>query len=360
MDKRKDKRSSPEKGKQKEGLEPPGEDADIKAAATLTSLLMHARPSIPSTGTSSPPSSKSNISDAGSASHYTQNSRSIAATVTLSAESSFVSQRTSTPPPTGERSAHTTPKAPGNARGKFGDSEAADLMLFLATSPSPARPSSNGERDARDGAAFKALSKGALRTKGRVLFPLGSVDGSGGGVEGASGEGGLSRGVEGSFASSMSSISSQVGGSSHPAGSGEYGAHLSDHASVPSDDNTSTPSTFLSTLPLPSSPSSNQTLQLQPSWPPSYYPSDSFPKETPPSPPGVPFNFNDFINVSPSPATVEHVRKDRGERVGRRLFEELDGEDGERRGEDGIGQGNGLGLGAGIDLGLGAGIDLGS
>ena len=49
------------------------------------------------------------------------------------------------------------------------DNGAADLMLFLATSPSPARSNKN----TRDMAAYRALTGGSgpLRSKGRDLFP---------------------------------------------------------------------------------------------------------------------------------------------------------------------------------------------
>ena len=52
-------------------------------------------------------------------------------------------------------------------------------MLYLHTSPSPARPTTTQDRDAKDSAAFRALGGGgSLRAKGRVLFFAGDDGGS--------------------------------------------------------------------------------------------------------------------------------------------------------------------------------------
>lgn len=182
---------------------------DMKAAATLTSLL-RGRPSL---SASSPRSSLSAGSDAGSLHSFAHYAQSSARTTTVpipgavSAEPTLTPHytRSSTPPPLSKRTqsltqpsdmrfhshtrslpnARSTPKAQSqpsigmNHRVHPGiqsphnpptDTEAADLMLFLATSPSPVRPTTVKERDERDMAAFRSLS-GNPALQGRVLFP---------------------------------------------------------------------------------------------------------------------------------------------------------------------------------------------
>lgn len=163
------------KGKGKEGLNADtGGDVDMKAAATLTSLLMHHRPSM--TGSASSPRSSIDGSEAGSIYSHSQfaqsSTRTITATsppvsVTANTSAATEASRIQTPPPvtssTGIEKATTPRPAPA-------DNEAANLMLYLATSPSPARPTN---KDTRDLAAFRVLGggpPGALRDKGRVLF----------------------------------------------------------------------------------------------------------------------------------------------------------------------------------------------
>ena len=179
-------------------------DDDMKAAATLTSLLHASRPSVSVTA-SSPRSSMSGGSDAGSNqsySHYAQSSTRTTAPTSLAptAGASFNPRftRSSTPPSSSSRHARTqslphvgstTPKAlprmPSAATVGGGssrrlantgtphppsDTEAADLMLFLATSPSPVRPTASKDRDPKDVTAFRSLS-GISTLKGRILFP---------------------------------------------------------------------------------------------------------------------------------------------------------------------------------------------
>ena len=365
-DHRKDKR--PDKGKERKKFSQTsvlagGEEADIKAAATLTSLLLHSRPSV----TASPRSSKSAGSDAGSVQSYPPfahgSTRGVGSTTTVvpSADSSFMipGNRTMTPPPGVAglfgTPAHTTPKASGSLKENFGDSEAADLMLFLATSPSPARPTSTRGKDARDSAAFRTLGGGAgVRAKGRVLFPDTVEPGSRGSA--------LSRSAEDSFASSISSIGGQVGDACRDAGISDVTGGIShgpaDEASVlqPAEA-PATPSNLTSSHLLPPiQPSLSTHDSSSGSWtqPASYMSAD--PKSSlqePPTPTNLTFNFNDFINVSPSPAVAERTSQHKGnlrEEVGRRLFEEEQ----QRQtpvGESGpTGSGGSVGLGAGIDL----------
>ena len=155
------------KGKQKQSAEEAA-DVERKAVATLTSLLQ-SRPSIASA--SSPRSSLSAGSEGSfhSLSHYAQSSaRTTTAPSSLlpSTESSFsipTVTRAATPTRAHNEGIYSTPRAD--------DEEAANLMLYLHTSPSPARPTTTRDRDAKDLAAFRTLGgSGSLRAKGRVLF----------------------------------------------------------------------------------------------------------------------------------------------------------------------------------------------
>ena len=299
---RKNKRASVDKGKQKQY---PGDmdvdgDSDMKAAATLTSLFMHHRPSITG-GTSSPRSSID--SEAGSVyslSHFAQSSARTLSTGNppppVSAASSLTTMGIDRPqtPPSGSQVQHTTPRAAPT------DTEAADLMLYLATSPSPVRPAN---KDARDTAAYRALGGGSgpLRSKGRVLFPSTStIDPPSGNEDVSTATTGISymqpalnRGGESSFTSSISSIGTDLGG-----GDGSRGASI-----LPVNMSDSEPTHLLPPAPLP--------LPLLPSAPAS--PTGG--RESIPSPKsgfmGIPggsgnpmpldFNFHEFINASPSP-----------------------------------------------------------
>lgn len=339
QDKRKAKRSSMEKGKHKQkvagGMDVDADgDVDMKAAATLTSLLLHHRPSI---GSASSPRSSVDGSENSSVYSYSHFAQSAARTTTsvtprpISAAPSMSTPnepafRNQTPPPPSAQSTqqHTTPR-PAPA-----DSEAANLMLFLATSPSPARPSG---KDSKDLAAYRALTGGPLRSKGRVLFPEPSgLDephlGAGSQKTGSA----LTRGGDNSFTSSISSIGSDIGGRNEPP-----------QARVPTH---TLPSQLLPPPPMPfagstpGTPVASRDLHQSPK--PLYNQGS------------VEFNFSDFIHASPSPSrgTVGQGHKSNlGLRadVGRKLFEEeqlrhaLNTQTAGKRQEE-------RGLAAGIDL----------
>ncbi|KAF8972216.1 hypothetical protein BDZ97DRAFT_1752806 [Flammula alnicola] len=344
---RKTKGGSVDKGKRKQHVEDVDVDGDVdmKAAATLTSLLMHHRPSI--AGSTSSPRSSIDGSEVGSAysySHFAQSSARTAApnppgpvsaapsSSSLAIEPAFRSQ---TPPPGGVNRQHTTPRAAPT------DSEAANLMLFLATSPSPARPAN---KDSKDMTAYRALGGGTgpLRSKGRVLFPSTSAtDSAPPGHEDASAatagaaykSPALTRGGDHSFTSSISSIGSDLGGAAR---GGVSDGHSSQTTSIPAGGSMSASSSGSlvsqllppAPLPLPSAPTSPTGRKDTPS-------------NAKPTAVGVAggtsnagpldFNFHEFINASPSPSRSGHgtgaggphksnlgLRAD----VGRKLFEE--------------------------------------
>ncbi|KAF8809727.1 hypothetical protein BYT27DRAFT_7210001 [Phlegmacium glaucopus] len=338
---RKNKRASVDKGKQKQhsgDMDVDG-DIDMKAAATLTSLFMHHRPSI--AGSASSPRSSIDGSEVGSVyslSHFAQSSaRTMSAgnppaPVSAASSSTTIVVDPARPqtPPSGSQVQHTTPRAAPT------DTEAADLMLFLATSPSPVRPAN---KDTRDMAAYRALGGGSgLRSKGRVLFPSTSTsatDPPSGREDGSAATAGtsytqppLTRGGETSFTSSVSSIGTDLGG----------GTGLSDNSRgtsiAPINMSGSEPSQLLPAAPLP--------LPLLPSAPASPAgrgESISSPKAgligiacQSSNPMPLDFNFHEFINASPSPSRgpsqgygggTSHksnlgLRAD----IGRKLFEE--------------------------------------
>ncbi|KAF7316718.1 hypothetical protein HMN09_00404900 [Mycena chlorophos] len=203
-EKRKAKRSL-DKGKQKQrrvdDVDADG-DVDMKAAATLTSLLLNSRPSI---GSASSPRSSLDESDAGSTKSYSHFAQSSARHVGTSASQTSASavpdllRASATPPPIPTQPAASTPRAGPS------DNEAADLMLFLATSPSPVR-----KGDQRDLEAYRALN--GSRPKGRVLFPTaGSMAEADGAPKTAAAAASLSRGMD-SFTSSVSSIGGEMRG----------------------------------------------------------------------------------------------------------------------------------------------------
>lgn len=230
------------------------------------------------------------------------------------------------------------------------DNEAADLMLFLATSPSPARPASNRDKDAKDGPMYRALGgSSGLRAKGRVLFPN-----SGSGI---GNDGGGTLMSEGSFGSSTGDVCMSDGGelplrrfesrlsiSTVHDGGGGLSAPMEPNV-IPPTPTAPTPGQLLPPPPSPSINNNNWQLPL------SYVSADpeTTPRQqAPPTPGGLSFNLNDFINVSPSPATPVHgggfkqgLRAD----VGRRLF----GEEQARQSGEQLRNGGGA-LGAGIDL----------
>lgn len=302
-----------DKGKQKEYAQDPA-DKERQAVATLTSLLQ-SRPSVASV--SSPRSSLSAASDSSSFQSLSQYAQSSARTTTAassllpSAESSFSMPRAATPPRNAGDNAYSTPRAD--------DEEAANIMLYLHTSPSPVRPTTNRDRDTRDVAAFRALGSGSssLLTKGKVLF--------------AGQETRSSLKSERSFTSeTLSSSQDSTQPLSQPlrldiASSGSL-------APAPPLEPTIIPPTPIHCaessplLPSPPSPSRcNDTSNGYSGSPPNTF-------QAPPTPGNVPFNLNDFINVSPSPAVPSapraalslksglgaNLRAD----VGRKLFEE--------------------------------------
>ncbi|KAF8896183.1 hypothetical protein BD779DRAFT_1659810 [Infundibulicybe gibba] len=290
-DKRKARRAS-DKGKRKQKVEEVDVDIDgdidMKAAATLTSLLLHHRPSI--AGSTSSPRSSIDGSEAGSAhsySHFAQTASTTASTSTI--DSTY---RQQTPPPMQLHPLQTTPHPAPT------DNEAADLMLFLATSPSPARPAN---KDSKDLEAYRALTGGSgpLRSKGRVLFPSSIANTLDlGNTSPSMRTSGLVRGGESSFNSSISSIGTDLG---HTGNEMPHGNPIS----LP---------THSRLLPPPPSPMSSPAAVFGMS-------KDQSPK------PSVEFNFNDFINASPSPSRGPAIpvnKSNLGLRadVGRKLFEE--------------------------------------
>ncbi|KAI0696925.1 hypothetical protein BC835DRAFT_830795 [Cytidiella melzeri] len=380
---------------------------DMKAAATLTSLLL-ARPS-KSGSASSPRSSISGASDAGSShsfSHYAQSSTRTTApsSVTLSQEGSFHGPfpRSKTPPvePRHARTqslpqissfsgnGNTTPKAQARHLGSrlsssstqypSTDTEAADLMLFLATSPSPVRASTTKDKESKDMAAFRSLG-GQPTLKGRVLFPsLGS------GPEERTARP-LRRDPTSSFSSVLSSSTELIDdpadadGSSHehligiplpssplnPRAIKRSRSDSTSHLNVPAPP-TVIPPTPTDDCPaplLPSPSSSNQVtrpraisefgLMERASSVPALSEVKPSPY-APPTPNSAPFNFNEFINVSPSPAVQGTPAKLTSLRanVGRKLFEEHQGMGGSAvNNREGLSGHTGpAGLGAGIDL----------
>ncbi|KAG1856098.1 hypothetical protein F4604DRAFT_1214501 [Suillus subluteus] len=302
-----------DKGKQKASV---ADSADVErqAVATLTSLLQ-SRPSV--TSVSSPRSTLSTASDASSFQSLSQYAQSSARTTTAatsllpSAESSFTMPRAATPPRDSGDNIYSTPRAD--------DEEAAKLMLYLHTSPSPARPTTTRDRDTQDLAAYRALGSGSasLLTKGKILF--------------AGQDTRSSLRSERSFTSeTLPSSQDSTQPLSQPlrldaASSGSL-------APAPSLESTIIPPTptlgaeSSSLLPSPPSPSRHSDTSN------GYSGSPSNSLHAPPTPGNVPFNLNDFINVSPSPAVTAapraavslksglsaNLRAD----VGRKLFEE--------------------------------------
>lgn len=332
--KRKNKRASVDKGKQKQHSDDMDVDGDIdmKAAATLTSLFMHHRPSI--SGSASSPRSSIDGSEVGSVyslSHFVQSSARTKSAGNPPAPVSAASSSTTIvvdpgprpqTPPSGSQVQHTTPRAAPS------DTEAAGLMLFLATSPSPARPTN---KDTRDMAAYRALGGGSgpLRSKGRVLFPSTSATDPPGREDVSAATAGtlyrqaaLTGGGESSFNSSISSIGTGLGGGGLTDGS--RGTSI-----APVNMSGSEPSQLLppAHLPLPLLPSA-------PTSPAGRRELVSSPKTggSGSNPMPLEFNFHEFINASPSPLRgpteshgggVSHksnlgLRAD----IGRKLFEE--------------------------------------
>ncbi|KAG6331675.1 hypothetical protein ID866_7415 [Astraeus odoratus] len=332
------------KGKRKVSAD---ETADVErqAVATLTSLLQ-SRPSVATM--SSPRSSLSTMSDSGSFQSFPPYGQGSGVTTTThsllpSAESSFTvphAARATTPPRGGTDNVYSTPRAD--------DEEAANLMLYLHTSPSPVRPTTTRDKDARDAAAFRTLGgPGSLRAKGRVLFS--APEGGNSPLRSES-----SFTIDSLAASQTSQLSQplRLDTSDGNPGAATATAPVEPTIIPPTPESEAPPSSQL----LPASPSLSRGADLS---------TLSAPLQAPPTPGNLPFNFNDFINVSPSPAanTVPRstisLRSGLGANLrtdlGRRLFEEEQ----QRHHQSGPGPGPGdvlrNGNGAGV---LGASIDL--
>ncbi|PSR74687.1 hypothetical protein PHLCEN_2v9635 [Hermanssonia centrifuga] len=349
------------------------EEDDMKAAATLTSLL-HSRPSISGTA-SSPRSSLSTGSDPGSShsySHYAQSSTRTTVPTPLQDNPYRLPYARATTPPRGRTSSlpqasssrNTTPKTQGRpSTGRLlgqttphapSDTEAADLMLFLATSPSPVRPTAVKDRDPTDSPGFRSLT-GSSGLKGRVLFGSGNDD------RGSPGGRPLRRDATGSFSSTTTEPNEPTGGQERLIGIPVTSSLLNPNHNRASANNslqeisvippsTTTDQNVSQLLPPPASPSRTSRPQPAPNERPRSVPtpSDSTPA-APPTPGSVPFNLHEYINVSPSPATTAPPSKLNSLRadVGRKLFEE----------HHGIGSGGRENI-PGHSSGLGAGIDL--
>ncbi|KAI0071964.1 hypothetical protein K474DRAFT_1679025 [Panus rudis PR-1116 ss-1] len=344
------------------------EDMDLKAAATLTSLL-RSRPSI-SAATSSPRSSISAASEPSqyNYSHFAQSSTRTT-TAPPSREHSFTmpysSTRSSTPTSASSmvkdsdmryRGSATTPKAqgrpvmrrPGDPTTPHppSDTEAADLMLYLATSPSPVRPTTTRDKDPSNGSLYRSLS-GDSALQGRVLFP-GSEDGAGRGPRP------LRRELTGSFGSTVTNVTEAAssdtthGGSqdsimTSPARSPPLSSVRSgDSQASPGDDRMSVDVPHTAVIPptptdespasvFPASNHRTSTLRATGSLPSSTVTPDSksaFRQAmmTTPTPSG--FSLSEFLNVSPSPAVTapgSRLSAIKKAEVGRRLFEEHHG-----------------------------------
>ncbi|KAF8150024.1 hypothetical protein B0H34DRAFT_785256 [Crassisporium funariophilum] len=330
-DRRKTKRASVDKGKQKQhanDMDVDG-DVDMKAAATLTSLLMHHRPSI--AGSASSPRSSIDGSEVGSVyslSHFAQSSaRTTSAAVPAPLSAAPSSSSITTEPVIRNQ----TPPRPAPS-----DNEAADLMLFLATSPSPARPAN---KDSKDMAAYRALGGGAgpLRSTGRVLFPSTSAaDLPPDREEYTAGTSyrppALTRGGDNSFTTSIFASGSDLGmGPRSGASDQPRSRGGSSTPTAPPPASASGPTQLLPPAPLPLLPSA-------PASPAGRKEGNASPKPGivvaggPSNPAMVEFNFHEFINASPSPSrvtpgghgggTVHKPNLGLRADVGRKLFEE--------------------------------------
>lgn len=369
-------------------------DIDIQAAATLTSLLLSSRPSI-SAAASSPRSSISAGSDAGSSHsfpHFQQSSARTVASVRSEGSFNMSQQRSGTPASTADSTAHydhlqsgstheegrSTPKM--NRRAVYAsdhsgtphpptDAEAANSLLFLATSPSPARASVPRDRDSKDAASLRALSSGS-NLKGRVLFPTHS----GGDDASNTSSRSLRREDTGSFTSTASTTSSQFSLGSMTHLYNHYAInrqlsgspmHTNSHSGTAASSSQPVPKEPTVTPPTPTDPAASQLLPAPPSptrtehsyaSPPPASPeahTESIPHprsanklQADGTPSNGSFNFSDFINVSPSPAMGASSMSRLGSMtdVGRRLFEEHHAAPG------GDASASGTGLAAGIDL----------
>ena len=309
---------------------------DVKAAKTLTSLLLHSRPGAGST--SSPRSTISALSDGDSSySHFAESSsRTFAGPSPVN-----LSNNSSTPPPPIHHTPGTRP--PKVKRGDDeisrpgpSDSEAAEIMMFLATSPSPARTVTARERDAE---AYRLLGGGA-----RVLFPTSS--------DTPAQPRSLRREQSGSFASTITAIGDMGGGSLRPSQSSTIAEPPSRDEKVDGMQVDVVPPTPTDVPPSgsgpfpPSSPGRSTTMPSTGYTPLQFL---SRPMESPQTPANYPFHLSEYLNVSPSPLVPPRTaltplassKKD----VGRRLFED----EHHRTGSPTHAMGSGS-LGSGIDI----------
>ncbi|KAI0787564.1 hypothetical protein C8Q74DRAFT_1196934 [Fomes fomentarius] len=335
-------------------------EIDMEAAATLTTLLLNQqRPSISGTA-GSPRSSISAGSDSGSThsfAHYAQSAaRTVAGGTSVASSSqhslfSRATRSTATPPhspamsqaspalshATARRGSVTqgsslrpegagTPKmTPRDRAGNVDDTDAADMLLLMATSPSPARPTSTRDKDSRDAAAFRALRGGGSGLKGRVLFPtVGEEDG------GTSRR--LSRQMSGSFTSVSSTATEPVSPRTVPASAARrepISSQLLSRLSMTQDhaaDNSHLDVPMLPTVTPPTPTDQVQTHLLPPAEPSSQShpgrPPTMRPHEVQASytTPNSSFSLSDYMNISPSPAAAmvsrtstnsSHIRHDR-------------------------------------------------
>ena len=310
---------------------------DMNAAKTLTSLLMHSRPGAGST--SSPRSTMSALSDGDSSySHFAESSsRTFAGPSPIN-----LSNNSSTPPPPVHHTPGTRPpkvKRGDDEASRPGpsDSEAAEIMMFLATSPSPARPTAAKDRDAE---AYRVLGGGA-----RVLFP--------GVSDTPSQPKSLRRDQSGSFASTISAIGDMGGGSLRPSQSTAA-------TDIPSRDEKvegmqvdvipPTPTDIHPSGSGPFPPGSPGRSSAMPST--GYTPLQLLSRHTdsPQTPANFHFHLSEYLNVSPSPLvppkmTLPPLTSSKTE-VGRRLFED----EHRRSGSPTHAMGSGGPLGSGIDI----------
>lgn len=233
-----------------------------------------------------------------------------------------------------------TPQAPT-------DNEAADLMLFLATSPSPARPSHSRDRN---------LSVGSPMP-GRVLFAPEERP--------TTNPRALRRDYTGSFSSTMTIATDPASESGYQAGTSEDSIMQSpspprkpprERRDEPM--NLDVPQMPTITPPTPTDPqpghflpgslhSSQGSIDSSSSAIPSASSASSIDSRfAMPAPPTPSFNFHEFLNVSPSPAvaagSTSRLPTGRKAEIGRRLFEEHSGPVGNPQ--------DASSLGAGIDL----------
>ncbi|KAH7868405.1 uncharacterized protein C8R40DRAFT_842861 [Lentinula edodes] len=349
-DKRKDKRKS------RKAVDADG-DVDMEAAATLTSLLLHHRPSI--AGSASSPRSSIDGSEAGTP--YSQqpiSARSSFSSIPPSntASNASISYRSNTPP----RSSNTNvqqQQGQSTPRPAPTDNEAADLMLFLATSPSPARPTTS--KDARDAAAFHALTHSdngnMMRAKPRVLFPTqGDFADESGITHPSSAVGTRLLNSDGFTNSNISRTGTDVEPPVHHSTTDRSSSASQQHTAVQLQQQPASSTvhgTYL--LPPPSLPSSQRPTPSSFPSSPSSLRNESSPRPEHPIAGGqTDFNFSEYIHASPTrpgsgsghPANSQKANLGLRADVGRKLFEEEQIRlQQKRRPED-------RGLEAGIDL----------